>query len=60
MKIQQINKLMKEYNVNIMAGCKTRVDWGFTKSTRNGFDSLFAQGQQRWGICAHNVNKYMH
>jgi hypothetical protein len=59
-KIWQINKLMKEYNVDIMAGCETRVDWRFTKSTTNGFDSLFSQGQQRQGICVHNINEYVH
>jgi hypothetical protein len=41
-KICQINKLMKEYNVDVMAGCKMQVDWRFTKPTMNGFDSLFA------------------
>jgi hypothetical protein len=60
MKIWQINKLMEEYNVDIMAGCKTRVDWRFTESTTNGFNSLIAQRQQRRGICAHSINKYVH
>jgi hypothetical protein len=41
-KICQINKLMKDYNVDVMAGCETRVDWRFTKPTANGFHSLFA------------------
>ncbi len=60
MKIRQINKLIKEYKVNIMDGCKARVDWRLTKSTTNGFNSLFAQRQQRRGICAHNIKKYVH
>jgi hypothetical protein len=40
-KFCQINKLMKEYNVDVMAmaGCKMRVDWRFTKPTTNVFDS---------------------
>ena len=58
-KIRQINKLMKEYNVDVMAGCKTRVDWRFTEPTMNGFDCLFAQDQQRRGVCAHNINEYV-
>jgi hypothetical protein len=58
-KIRQINKFMKEYNVDVMAGFKTWVDWRFTKPTMNGFDSLFAQGQQRHGVCAHNINEYV-
>jgi hypothetical protein len=49
---------MKEYNVNVIAGCKMQVDWRFTKPTKNGFDSIFAQGQQRRGVCACNINEY--
>jgi hypothetical protein len=59
-KVCQINKLMKEYNVDVTAGCKTRGNWRFTEPTTNGFDSLFAQGQQRRGVCAHNINEYVH
>jgi hypothetical protein len=58
-KICQINKLMKEYSVDVMSGCKTRVDWRFTKPRTDGFNSLFAQGQQRHGVCAHNINEYV-
>jgi hypothetical protein len=58
-KIHQINKLMKDYNVDVMAGWETRVDWRFTKPIANRFDSLFAQGQQRRGVYTHNINEYV-
>jgi hypothetical protein len=31
-KIHQINKLMSEYGVVILAGCETRTDWHFVES----------------------------
>ena len=55
-RIQQINKLMGDYGVDILAGCETRTDWRFATSKDNKFHNLFVRGQWTWGVAAHNIN----
>jgi hypothetical protein len=45
-KIHQINKLMQDYGVDILAGCKTRTDWQFVTSEEDKFHNLFCRGQR--------------
>ncbi len=45
-KICQINKLMQNYGVNILASCKTRTDWQFVTNKEDKFHNLFCRGQQ--------------
>jgi hypothetical protein len=53
MKTRQINKLMKEYNVDIMAGCKTRVDWRFTNPQKWVQLSICPRATERGHLCTH-------
>jgi hypothetical protein len=55
-KIQQIDKLMGDYGVDILAGCETRTDWRFAASKDNKFHNLFGWGQRTWGVAAHFIN----
>ncbi len=55
-KIQQINKLMGDYGVDILAGCETCTDWQFATSKEDKFHNLFEWGQQTQGVAAHNIN----
>ncbi len=45
-KIHQINKLMQNYGVDILAGCKTRTDWQFVTNKEEKFHNLFCRGQR--------------
>jgi hypothetical protein len=54
-KICQINKLMRDYGVNILAGCKTRTDFRFVTEEDNKFCNLFGRGQPTKGIVAQNL-----
>jgi hypothetical protein len=51
--IWQINKLMKEYNVNIMDGCKTRVDWRFTNPQKWVQLSICPRATETGHLCTH-------
>ena len=55
-KIRQINKLIKDYGVDIMAGCETRTDWRFVTMEANKFENLFGNGLPTKGVCASNAN----
>ena len=44
-KIRQINKLMGDYGVDILAGCETCTDWWFATREEDKFHNLFGQGQ---------------
>jgi hypothetical protein len=58
-KIRQLNKLMKEYSVDILARCKMRTDWRFITDKDSKFHNLFGNGQPSWGVHAHNTNDHM-
>ena len=55
-KIRQINKLARDYGVDILAGCETRTDWRFVSTEEDKFHNLFLPGQQKLGVAAHNIN----
>jgi hypothetical protein len=41
-KIHQINKLMQNYGVDILASCKTRTDWQFVTTKKINSTTYFA------------------
>ncbi len=55
-KMRQINKLMSEYGVDILAGCKTRTDWRFVESEEDKYSNLFGNGHPTRGACGYNIN----
>jgi hypothetical protein len=55
-KIQQINKLMGDYGVDLLAGCETSTDWRYITDEDDKFHTLFGCGQQTWGAVGHNIN----
>jgi hypothetical protein len=55
-KIRQINKIMRNFGVDVLSGCKTRTDWRFVSDEDCKFENLFGEGQPARGICAHNRN----
>jgi hypothetical protein len=55
-KIPQINKLMSDYGIDILAGCKTRTDFWFVTEEDNKFCNLFGRGQPTKGVVAQNLN----
>jgi hypothetical protein len=55
-KIRQINKLMSDYGIDILAGCKTRTDFRFVMEEDNKFCNLFRRGQPTKGVVAQNLN----
>jgi hypothetical protein len=55
-KVRQLNKLMSDYSVDLLAGCKMRTDWRFVSSKEDRFCNLFGNGQPTRGVCASNTN----
>jgi hypothetical protein len=55
-KVRQLNKLMSDYSVDLLAGCRTRTDWCFVLSKEDRFCNLFGNGQPTSGVCASNTN----
>jgi hypothetical protein len=55
-KIRQINKLMQDYGVDILAGCKTRTDWQYVTSEEDKLHNLFCRGKRTQGVAAHDTN----
>jgi hypothetical protein len=55
-KIRQLNKLIGEYGVDLLPGCKTRTDWQFVTDKENKFMNLFGNSNPTRGMCASNVN----
>jgi hypothetical protein len=55
-KIWQINKLMADYGVNILAGCNTRTDCQFVESEEDKYCNLFGNGHPTRGVCGYNIN----
>jgi hypothetical protein len=53
-KVQQLNKLMSDYSVNILVGCKTRTAWRFVANEEDRFCNLFGNGQPTQ--LSHSVN----
>ena len=55
-KIRQLNKIIRDYGVDVLSGCETRTDWQFVSDEDSKFENLFENGQPTRGICAHNRN----
>ena len=55
-KIRQINNLMTDYGVDILAGCETRTDWRFVETEEDRYCNLFGNGYPTKGVCGHNIN----
>jgi hypothetical protein len=55
-KIRQINKLMSEYGVDILAGWETRMDWHFVELEEDKYSNLFGNGHPTRGACRYNIN----
>jgi hypothetical protein len=55
-KIRQINKLMTDFGVDILAGCETRTDWRFVETEEDRYCNLFGNGYPAKGVCGHNIN----
>ena len=52
-KIRRLKKLLKEYDVDLFAGCKTQCDWRFAEDHER-FENLFGQGQDRKSVVGFN------
>jgi hypothetical protein len=55
-KLRQLNNLMLDYSVDLLAGCKTRTDWCLVLSKKDRFCNLFGNWQPMRGVCAFNTN----
>jgi hypothetical protein len=55
-KICELNKLIVDYSVDVLAGCKTRTNWQFVTDKDSRFPNLFGNGQPSQGVYAHNTN----
>jgi hypothetical protein len=56
MKLRQLNKIMSDYSVDVLAGCKTRTDWCFVNKEASRFTNLFGDGPPTRGLFTHNIN----
>jgi hypothetical protein len=55
-KVRQLNNLIQEYGVDLLAGCETRTDWGFIANEEDRFCNLFGNGQPSRGSSASKTN----
>ncbi len=55
-KVRQLNKLIREYGVNLLAGCETRTNWCFKANEEDRFCNLFGNGQLSRGSSVSNTN----
>ena len=55
-KIQQLNKLLRDYGGNLLAGCETRTDWWFITKEEDRFGNIFGDESSTRGIVASNIN----
>jgi hypothetical protein len=57
-KINSLNKLCHQFNTDILAGCKTQVDWSQATKDQQ-FKNVIGVGMDTRSIVAHNVNEQM-
>ncbi len=57
-KISTMNKLCQEFNTDVLAGCKTQVDW-HQATEEQQFKNVIEDGMETRIIIAHNINKQM-
>ncbi len=55
-KVRQLNNLVRDYGVDLLAGCKTRTDWRYVLKEEDRFCNLFGNGQPTRGVFAANIN----
>jgi len=55
-KICQLNKLLKNFGVDVIARCETRTDWRFITKEESRFVNLFGNGGPTRGSTPHNIN----
>ncbi len=58
MKINQLKKLCRQFNTDILAGCATQADWRQATKEQQ-FRNVIGVGMETRIIVAHNVNKQM-
>jgi hypothetical protein len=54
-KIRQLNKIITDYSVDVIAGCETRTDWRYIDKEESCFANLFGNGHPTRGSYAHNT-----
>jgi hypothetical protein len=57
-KINSLNKLCRQSNVDILAGCETQADW-HQATKEQQFRNIIGVGMETWIIVAHNINEQM-
>ncbi len=57
-KINKLNKLCRQFNTNILAGCETQAEWR-QASKEQQFRNIIGVGMETWSIVAHNINEQM-
>jgi hypothetical protein len=55
-KIRHLNRIMRDYGGDLLAGCETRTDWRFVTKEEDRFANLFGDGSPMRGIAASNTN----
>jgi hypothetical protein len=56
--VRQLNKLMADYGIDVLASCETQTDWQFVKKEEDSFCNLFGNGQPTRGSHASNINDH--
>jgi hypothetical protein len=57
-KINSLNKLCRQFNTNILEGCKTQADW-CQASEEQQFRNVIGVGMETRSIVAYNINERM-
>jgi hypothetical protein len=57
-KITAVNNMCREYNVDILCGCETQIDWRQVPQSRK-FHNLFGVGTTTRSVVANNINERM-
>ncbi len=57
-KINSLKKLCRKYNTDVLAGCKTQVDWRQAMDEQQ-FQNLIGVGMKNRSVIAYNVNECM-
>ncbi len=56
--INSLNKLCRQFNNNILAGCKTQADWRQATEEQQ-FRNIIGVGMETRSVVAHNINERM-
>ncbi len=57
-KINSLNKLCRQFNIDILAGCNTQVDWRQATNEQQFRNTIGVRMETR-SILAHNINEWM-